>query len=81
MRKRGKTEQRRRRIWAGLIMRGITAAQIARELEVTRGLVANVIAGRAVSRRVQAAVAKAIGKDYEEIWGAKTGERKKGSTT
>ena len=53
-----------------LLMRRRTFAAIARRLGVTPAMVTRVAKGDTVSRRVQRALARAIGMKYRELWGA-----------
>lgn len=46
----------------------VTQAAIARAVGVTPTLVCDCIHGFATSRRVQQAIAEAIGKDIKEVW-------------
>ena len=55
-------------ILAALMLKGIRLVDIARRFNVTRGVVSNIIHGRTQSRRIQAAIAKAIDKDVDEVW-------------
>jgi len=52
-----------------LIELGISQVSIARKLGISRAVVCSVIAGRDTSRRVQEAVALALGRPFEDIWG------------
>lgn len=48
-------------IRAALILRGITAASIARRLKVSRAAVSAEISGRRTSARIRKAITKAVG--------------------
>ena len=52
-----------------LIPRGKTLAGIARGCGVTLSMVSHVARGRRVSRHVENALARAIGKKRKELWG------------
>ena len=52
-------EKRRRQIRAAMVLLGITGAEIARQLGVTRQCVTQVIAGKCRSRRVEEALVAA----------------------
>lgn len=54
---------------AALVERGITITSIAEELGVTVSHVAQVVRGEKESPRVEQAVANAIGKPVEEVFG------------
>jgi DNA-binding XRE family transcriptional regulator len=47
---------------------GKTQAEVARNLGVSNVIVTNVIKGRRTSKRVKAAIAKALGKRVSELW-------------
>ena len=51
-----------------LLKAGITQADIAREIGVTRAFVNQIINGQRQTRRVRMAVAKAVGKRVEDLW-------------
>ena len=55
-------------ILAALMLKGIRLVDIARRLNVSRGTVSNIIHRRTQSRRIQAAIAEAIGKNVDEVW-------------
>jgi lambda repressor-like predicted transcriptional regulator len=56
------------RIKAALILKGITAAEIARKLLIERQTVTQTISGRNKSPRTRRTIAEAIGVDVEELW-------------
>ncbi|MHB1397557.1 MAG: hypothetical protein ACYDAI_11560 [Trichloromonadaceae bacterium] len=51
-------------------MRGIRVVDIARRLDVTKGTICLVIAGRTRSHRVQKAIAEMLDMPFETLWGA-----------
>ena len=51
-----------------LALRDISQTAIARRLRVTPQAVYRVITGRSVSRRIRAALARAIGMRYKDLW-------------
>jgi lambda repressor-like predicted transcriptional regulator len=57
-----------KKILAALIIKGVTAAQIARKLSIERQTVTQTISGRNKSPRTRRAIAEAIGVDVEELW-------------
>ena len=63
-------------IRAGLIIKGITIASIANKLGIKPTNVSFVIAGTRTTPRIQAAVAKAIGKPVEEVFPATSNKEK-----
>lgn len=58
----------RKKIRARLLMKDITLAEIARDLGVSRTWVSLVVNGHKKSRRIQAAIASALGVPYESLW-------------
>lgn len=54
-----------------LAMRKITGRRIAESIGVTESYVSHVLAGRNKNRRVQQAVADALGMTFEELWSTK----------
>jgi len=55
-------------IKARLILRGITQAEIARRLKVSRGAISQVISGRERNQRIRKAIARALGLKVSDIW-------------
>lgn len=55
-------------IKAAMRMKGFTQAVIADELEVAQSSVAQTIAGRIRSSRIQQRIAQIIGREVAEIW-------------
>lgn len=55
-------------IMAALMLNNKRPSEIARKLNVTRGIVSNVIHNRTYSRRIREEIAREIGKPVEEIW-------------
>lgn len=51
-----------------LVLNGIKQSEIAKQLGMKRGSVSGAINGLRKSRRVQQAVADALGKDYKTLW-------------
>jgi len=60
------------KIKALMVEHGISQASIARDLGITRQVVCMVVAGTCVSRRVQEAICRRLGRPFEEIWGPKS---------
>ncbi|MGE5606547.1 MAG: transcriptional regulator [Bacteroidota bacterium] len=58
-----------REIRAHLILNGVKCVDLARQLGVHQTAVTLIITRRENSRRIQEAVAKAINKPFEEVWG------------
>jgi len=56
-----------KKIKSELILAEVSQADIARRLNISRGRVAQVVAG-AVSDPVRRAIAEAVGRDVAEIW-------------
>ncbi|MCF8088973.1 MAG: helix-turn-helix transcriptional regulator [Desulfotignum sp.] len=52
----------------GLVAAGMSQAEIARRCGVSRVMVNAVVHGRAVSQRVMAEIASALGKDPEQVF-------------
>lgn len=59
-------------IRANLILNGVKNMDIAKKLKVTPGAVTLIIYGYENSRRIQEAIAEAIHKPFQEVWGEKT---------
>ena len=55
-------------IKARLILRGITQAEIARRLKVSRGAISQVISGQERNQRIRKAIARALGLKVSDIW-------------
>jgi|DewCreStandDraft_3_1066083.scaffolds.fasta_scaffold00874_4 transcriptional regulator with XRE-family HTH domain len=55
-------------IKARLILKGITQAEIARRLKVSRGAISQVISGRERNQRIRKAIARALGLKVSDIW-------------
>lgn len=55
-------------IMAALMLMNKRPSEIARQLNVHRCVVSNVIHRRSYSRRVQEEIAKILEKDFEEVW-------------
>jgi len=62
-------EMRFRLIQLGLRHTGRSMAQIARDLRLSRSMVCHVAKGRRTSKRVQRALARAVGEPYANLWG------------
>lgn len=62
------TRMRPEEIKARLILRGITQAEIARRLKVSRGAISQVISGRERNQRIRKAIARALGLKVSDIW-------------
>jgi lambda repressor-like predicted transcriptional regulator len=56
-------------IYGRLLMRGMNAEALGRELGVTGRLVRLVITRKGTSRRVQEAIAGALGLSFDRVWG------------
>lgn len=56
-------------IRARLIEQGITLAELGRRIGVKRVTVSVIVGKHGKSKRIQAAIAKAIGMAYREVWG------------
>ena len=52
-----------------MILKGIKQTDIARKLNLDRCTVSGAVNGLRKSRRVQQAIADALGKNYETLWG------------
>jgi lambda repressor-like predicted transcriptional regulator len=63
-------------IIASLHKKGSGVCRIAEALGVHPGTVSSVIAGNDTSRRIQIAVARAVGRPVAEIWPNPTGRRR-----
>lgn len=59
---------RHRKIKVAMILKGINASDIARELGLTRWSVYQVMAGRSTSKRVRAALAEKLGTTPGRLW-------------
>lgn len=57
-----------RRIKARMVVRGVTTVDIAREAGVSRTWVSLVLHGHKRSKKVERAIAQAVGKPVEELW-------------
>ncbi|MDR7435865.1 MAG: helix-turn-helix transcriptional regulator [Armatimonadota bacterium] len=62
------TRMRPEEIKARLILKGITQAEIARRLKVSRGAISQVISGRERNQRIRKAIARALGLKVSDIW-------------
>lgn len=60
-----------REIRASLILNGVKCVDIAKQLGVQKPAVTLIITRKQKSRRIQEAIAKAINKPFEEVWGIK----------
>lgn len=58
-----------RKIKALMVLKGITQTDIAKHLGVSRCTVTCVVNGHGRSRRIQQAIADALGEKYEVLWG------------
>lgn len=58
-----------RKIKSLMVLKGITQTNIAAQLGVSRSTVACVVNGHGKSRRIQQAIADALGEKYERLWG------------
>lgn len=61
---------------ARLIEHGIRQATLARRMGLKPCTVGGVIAGYRFSKRIQQAIAEAIGLPFEEVWGSKPNSKK-----
>jgi transcriptional regulator with XRE-family HTH domain len=52
-----------------LILNGIKQSDIAKQLGIKRASVSGAISGQRPSRRIQAAIAKALNKNFKTLWG------------
>ena len=59
-----------------LLRAGKSQSEIARELGVTQGFIAQVILGLRKTQYVQEAIAKAVGKRVESLWSRSNHKRK-----
>jgi transcriptional regulator with XRE-family HTH domain len=57
------------KIKSKMILKKISQAQIAEELGIDRSTVSGVVNGYRKSRRIQKAIADALGESYEKLWG------------
>lgn len=57
-----------RKVKALMVLNGIKGVDIARKLKVSPVTVYIVISGRGKSRRIQRAIAEALGTTVEELW-------------
>jgi DNA-binding CsgD family transcriptional regulator len=57
-----------REIRALLILNGVTNRQIAERFDVHESMVSQVIGGYEKSHRIQAAIAEAIQKEFDDVW-------------
>lgn len=57
-----------RHIKAMLVEKGITQAQIANKLKLKRSTISVVLGGHGKSKRVQRAIARALGKRVVDLW-------------
>jgi predicted transcriptional regulator len=51
-----------------LLESGVTAAQVAREVGVSRAMVSMVLSGKAKSEKIEIAVARLVGKPRRELF-------------
>ena len=58
-----------REIYGRLLMKGLNGEALGRELGVSGRLVRLVITRKGTSRRVQEAIAKALGLSFARVWG------------
>jgi lambda repressor-like predicted transcriptional regulator len=58
-----------REIYGRLLMKGLTAQALGRELGISGRAVSLVITRKGRSRRVQEAIARALGLGFERVWG------------
>lgn len=56
-------------IKALMVLKGISQTDIANQIGVKRCTVSGAVNGLRKSRRVQRAIATALGEDYEKLWG------------
>lgn len=52
-----------------MILKGIKQTDIAAKLGILRSSVSGAISGKRPSKRVQVAIAKALGLKYKNVWG------------
>jgi transcriptional regulator with XRE-family HTH domain len=67
-------KRRYKKIRRLMITKGVSGAEIARQIGVTRNLINGVILGYWESPRAKQAVADALGVPYEKLWGKKKEE-------
>ena len=53
---------------AKMVLKRISQTQIADKLDITPGTVSAVVNGKRKSKRVQKAIAEALGVKYESLW-------------
>lgn len=61
----------RNQIRAALLLKGVTLTAIARKCGVSTASVSRVIARQTTSKRIRAAIADAIGRPEEEVFGGR----------
>lgn len=59
-----------------MVLKGITGVDIAKKLGISPDTVYVVVGGYGKSRRIQEAIAKALGMPYEELWPEKNNNKK-----
>lgn len=57
-----------RKVKALMVLNGIKGVDIAKKLKVSPVTVYIVISGKGKSRRIQKAIAEALGMSFEELW-------------
>lgn len=57
-----------RKVKSLMVLKGIKMVDIARQIGVSRVTVSIVITGKGKSRRIQQAIAVALGEKYERLW-------------
>ncbi len=73
-----KTPMKPDEIRGALAKRGIQQSGLARDLDVVKSVISQVITGKTVSYRVQCHIAKAIGRPVEEVFTIKPNPTRKG---
>lgn len=58
-----------RKVKVLMLLKGISQTDIANQIGVKRCTVSGAVNGLRKSRRVQRAIATALGEDYESLWG------------
>ena len=58
-----------------LVLNGVSQATIARKMRVSHEAISATIKGRIKSRRLRTAIAKAIGRSYNDVWSEKAEDR------
>jgi DNA-binding transcriptional regulator LsrR (DeoR family) len=72
-----KEKKRYRQIKALMFLRDVRPSDIAARLNVTTAALTRTLRGQVKSRRIRQAIADALGKSYEGIWGSENCHKKK----